>query len=90
MKIKVRYSKLGKSRSWGFAHYEDNSVELDLRLKGKKHLEVITHEVWHLLFPDMSEEDVIKNSVLLTNVLWQDGYRKVDNSNNEPMQDGTL
>lgn len=90
MKIKVKYLKLGKTKAWGRAHHNGNIIELDERLKGKKHLEIITHEALHLLFPSLSEENVIKKSVCLTNLLWNEGYRRTDNSNNEPLQDGTM
>ena len=90
MKIKVKYVKLGKTKSWGWAHHENNLIELDVRLKGKKHCEILTHELIHLLFPKLSEEEVIKKSVIFTNVFWEQGYRRMDNSNDEPLQDGTL
>lgn len=88
MKIKIVYSKLGRDGVWGYAHYENNSIELDIRLKGKKHLEILTHEALHLLDKDMSEEEVERVSITLTNLLWKCGYRRVDDSNTIPLQDG--
>lgn len=89
-KIKVRYSKLGRDRVWGLAHYVDNSVELDVRLKGKKHLEILTHESLHLLLPEASEEEIERISISLINVLWKEGYRRVDDADGFLMQDGLL
>lgn len=86
--MKVIYSKLSRKKAWGMAHYEDNTIELDERLKGKKHLEILTHEAFHLLFPEMEEEEVVQKSILLTNLLWKEGYRKVDNSNTLLLQNG--
>lgn len=86
--IKVRYLKLGRNRAWGMANYEDNSVELDERLKGKKHLEILTHEVIHLLIPEASEEETERISIGLINILWKEGYRRIDNSDDELLQDG--
>lgn len=90
MKLKVKYRKLGKEKSFGMAHSDGNLIELDTRLKGKKHLEILTHEALHLLFPKLTEEQVISKSVSLTNLLWSEGYRRTDNTNNEPLQDGSL
>jgi hypothetical protein len=90
MRIKIKYCKLGKTKSWGWAHHENNLIELDTRLKGKKHLEILHHELCHLLFPKLSEEEIIKKSVVFTNILWEQGYRRIDNDNNTPLQDGTL
>ena len=88
MKIKVKYSKLGRDGVWGYAHGDDNSIELDTRLKGKKHLEILLHESLHILHPQMTEDEVEIKSIALTGVLWKEGYRRVDNSNTIPMQDG--
>lgn len=50
-KIKVKYSKLGRENIWGVAHCGNNLIELDTRLKGKKHLEILAHESLHILLP---------------------------------------
>lgn len=89
-RIKVVYKKLGRANAWGLAYSEGNLVELDNRLKGKKHLEILTHEVIHLLLPDASEEEVEHISINLINILWKEGYRRVDGSMEDPMQDGRV
>jgi hypothetical protein len=35
------------------------------------------------------EEAIIEKSVTLCNILWKQGYRMVDNSNDTPLQDGS-
>ena len=84
-KIKVVYKKLGRSSAWGQA---SDFIEIDPRARGKKHLEVILHEGVHVLLPVLSEDAVEGIAILLANTLWEDGYRKVDNSNEIPLQDG--
>jgi len=88
MKIKVIYKKLGREQAHGIAE-SDGIVYIDPRLKGKKHLEILLHECSHLLNPDDSEEAIIEKSVTLCKILWREGYRKVDNSNDTPLQDGS-
>ena len=88
-RIKVKYSKLGKQKVWGFAHSE-GLVEIDERLKSKKHLEVLVHECLHILNPTDSEEEVVTKSVILTNTLWGEKYRRVDESPHPPLQDGSI
>lgn len=83
-KIKVCYSKLGRDRVWGWAHHD--CIELDERLKGKKHLEIMLHEMTHYLFPELDEDEVIEKSILLTNTLWHEGYRRIDNDTLMPLQ----
>ena len=89
MKIKIIYKKLGREQAHGIAE-SDGIIYLDPRLKGKKHLEICVHEVLHLLNPNDSELAIIKKSITLTKVLWKEGYRRVDDTNDEPLQDGTI
>ena len=88
MKIKVIHKKLGREKAYGMAD-SDGVVYIDPRLKGKKHMEIILHECLHLLYPDDSEEAIVDKSVTLCKILWKEGYRRVDNSNNVPLQDGS-
>jgi hypothetical protein len=88
MKIKVIHKKLGREQAHGIAE-SDGIVYIDSRLKGKKHLEILLHECMHLLNPMDDEESIVDKSVTLCNILWKEGYRRVDNSNDVPLQDGS-
>ena len=88
-RIKIKYAKLGKQKVWGFAH-SDGLIEVDERLKGKKKMEIIIHEIVHLLNPEDSEEEVVRKSVILTNTLWHEKYRMIEDHKDIPMQDGSI
>lgn len=88
MRIKIIYKKLGREQAHGIAE-SDGNIYIDPRLKGKKHLEICLHEVLHLLNPTDDEKAIIRKSVTLTKVLWNEGYRRVDDTNDEPLQDGS-
>lgn len=88
MKIKVIYKKLGREQAHGIAE-SDGIIYIDPRLKGRKEMEILIHECHHLLNPEHSEEETIRQSVILTKLLWKMGYRKVDNSKHLPLQDGS-
>lgn len=87
-KIKISYRKLGRELAYGQA--SGNSIELDPRLKGVKHLEILNHEIIHILFPELSEEETINASIRLTKTLWSEGYRRIDNNDKDKLQDGDL
>lgn len=87
-RIKIVYRKLGREQAYGVSS-SDGVIEIDSRIRSKKHLEVLIHEVLHILQPEDTEEDIIKKSVTLTKILWKEGYRRVDQSDHEPLQDGT-
>ena len=68
---------------------DSNTIEIDRNARGKKEMEILLHEMVHLLWKDESEEDVERKSILMTNTLWHQKYRRVDDTNKEPLQDGT-
>lgn len=86
--IKVVYSNLTKKDVWGFAHFDKNIIELHNNISGKKHLEILIHELLHLINPKNSEKKIVSDSIKITNVLWKEKYRKIDNSNKIPLQNG--
>jgi hypothetical protein len=86
-RFKVIYKNLKKA--WGYADLGMNHVVMDKQLHGKKHLEILIHEMTHLCMPDATEEEVERMSILMTNTLWQQKYRRVDDRNILPLQDGS-
>ena len=86
---KIIYKKLGREKLWGEADLEDNSITLDIRLKGKKHLEILTHESLHILLPALNEDEIVRISTALIKVLWKENYRRIDSDDNVPLQDGS-
>lgn len=78
MRIKIQHRKLGKEKSWGLAHLEDNLVELDSRLTGRRHLLYLLHEILHIMHPDWSETKVVQESRILCKILWKQRYRRVE------------
>ena len=89
MKIKIIYRKLGKEQAYGISS-SDGVIEIDERLKGKKMMEILIHEILHLLNTKDDEKTIIRKSVTLTKILWNEGYRRVDDTNDEPLQDGSM
>ena len=87
-RIKFSRVKLGREKIWGSA--DEYPLLIDLRTKGKKEFEIYVHESLHYLFPKLDEKEIEKKAILLVNTLWYEGYRKVDNSNEIHLQDGTL
>jgi len=55
----------------------NGTIEIDPRLRGKKHLEVMIHEYLHL-HPEWTEEKVTETGVCLSDFLWKNHYRKVE------------
>lgn len=88
MRIRIKYRKLGKEKVWGVAH-SDGLIEIDERIKGKKHLELVNHEVMHLLWPDADEDEIEKKAIILTRILWKEHYRRIEPQEDIPLQDGS-
>lgn len=77
-KIKVTHRKLGKEKAWGLADIAFNHIQLDVSLKGRRHLLYLLHECLHIIHPDWSETKVVKVSREMCKLLWEQNYRKVD------------
>lgn len=89
MRIRIKYKDLARQKVWGYAD-SAGYIELERKLKGKKHLEILIHECLHLLLPNAEEEEIVEKSVTLCNTLWHEKYRRVDNTEGIPLQDGSL
>lgn len=74
---KTVYRKMGKHQA--FAMYVNNEIHIDTKFKGKKELELHNHEMFHHLFPTLSEDEIRMASRKHTDYLWREGYRKADN-----------
>lgn len=72
---KVIKKKLGKERAWGQYHQSKNVIEIDERLKGKKKLEILTHEYLHHIYPFMDEITVAKSAKDISDFLWKHDVR---------------
>jgi hypothetical protein len=53
-------------------------------------MEILIHELLHLTNPKDDEKTIIRKSVTLTKVLWSEGYRKIDDTIDLPLQDGSI
>lgn len=76
--IEIKYRKLGRERAHGQAWKEDYLIEIDNRLKGKDLLETIIHEVAHVQNPTWSEIKVQGHAKQMADILWDQGFRKVE------------
>lgn len=75
---KVIHRKLGKHKAWGLASDQLRTIELDVRLKGYRHLLYLLHEHYHVQHPEWSETKVRKESSATAKLMWSQHYRRVD------------
>lgn len=59
----------------GFCDYQ-GSIVIDPKMRGKKLLDTILHEVLHMECPDLSEEDVTRIASRQADVAHGEGFRK--------------
>ena len=76
--IIITYRKLGREQAHGLAYKEDREIVIDNRLKGIELLETIVHEALHIQHPRFAEIKIIGHSKELAELLWKQGYRKID------------
>lgn len=76
---KVQERKLGRDLAWGLCWQGLNLIEVDCRLRGRRRLYVLVHEMVHHVFPKLSETAVERVAQEMTAVLWAQNYRRCDN-----------
>lgn len=76
--IKIIHRKLGREKALGQAWQDHRIIEIDERIKGKRYLRVILHEIAHCQNPSWSETKVEAQSTELCNLLWEVGFRWAD------------
>lgn len=78
--VSIVYRKLGREQARGQYIPATATIEIDERLRGQEHLEVLLHESLHALQPHHDEDTVTRDAVNLARILWADGYRKTQES----------
>lgn len=69
--------KLGRHKADGLC-WDDGTIEIDPRLKGKRRLETLIHEMIHHRHPHWTEEKVEAEGEVLARFLWKHGIRTLD------------
>lgn len=78
-KIKIIIRKLGKERAAGQAYSGCNLIEIDPRQDSKNFLGTAVHESLHILYPDLTEEEIVHAEEIITDVIWRLNYRRIAN-----------
>jgi hypothetical protein len=79
----IRFTTL-KGAAYGYTYSQKAKhprIILDARMRGRKKLEVLVHELLHALNPTQSEEHVEQQGKDIARVLWSLGYREVPHGN---------
>jgi hypothetical protein len=74
--IAIVRKKLGRQKADGMT-LGDGKVYIDPRQSGADELDTVIHELMHHVSPDMSEEEVCKNSAVMARSMWKDNWRRV-------------
>jgi hypothetical protein len=69
--------KLGRHQAEGL-WWPNGKIEIDPRLKGRRRLEVLIHEMMHERHPHWTEEHVTAEAEILAKFLWKQGVRTLD------------
>ena len=75
---KIRYRHKRNRGVWGLAYPDEWKIELDPEMGDKLLLEVASHEVTHVVIPDLDEAAVDRLGKQIADVLWRLGFRRED------------
>lgn len=73
-RITVKWKKL--TTAWGWAYTDQHLVELDPRMDERTLLEVASHEVGHIVLPEVEEQKIDLLGKQIADVLWRIGFRR--------------
>lgn len=60
----------------GLCRHGECEIVIGNHAKGKNRMATFIHEALHRVRPDWSEEEVMRGEILITDLLWQAGYRQ--------------
>jgi len=75
--IEISYKKLGRNKAHGLAWDKEREVVIDSGLTGQDLLETLIHEIMHCQNPKWPEIKIVGHSKEMADLLWQQGFRKV-------------
>ena len=73
----LRFSPL-RGKAMGWCYFEPRKILISKKLRGKTRLDVLIHEMLHAHHRQLSEESVTQTATDIAEVLWDLGYRDVD------------
>ena len=76
---KVIETKLGRKKADGIMVYDENTIYIDIRLKGINKLETYIHEFMHYQRPKATEKTILKEAKEMAEFLWLHHIRFVEN-----------
>lgn len=79
VKISIKERKLGREKAWGQC-WKDGipKIEIDPRLKSRRYLTILIHELLHACCPEMSETEVDRVSARIGKYLWLQRFRRIE------------
>lgn len=83
----VIYKKLANRNATGLVEDDQDIIYVDERLRGRELLDNLIHEGTHILQRYLKEEAVDHIGVELSNMLWEQGWRRVDFYEPEPPEE---
>jgi hypothetical protein len=75
---KIKIVKRVLKQYWGYAYPDLDKIEIDPRLRSRRYLNTLIHEILHILYPDDSETKISNNADTITHYIWKDNYRRID------------
>jgi hypothetical protein len=84
---KVVYTKLGSSRpkirkcgtsKTPFGTWDKGCIKIDPRQEPSEMMDTLVHEILHEAQPEITEEGIERIANLISDILWREGYRKVE------------
>jgi hypothetical protein len=61
----------------GMAYDDPFKIEIDMRLRGEEQLEVLVHELLHVMYPHLDEQAVLEGGQWIAKQMYLFGIRRI-------------
>jgi hypothetical protein len=76
--LRIIDRKLGRERAVGQYEHGTKRIEVDPRQTSRERMGTVIHEALHYLYPDASEDEVLRAEAVISDTLWADRYRRME------------
>lgn len=75
---RIKHKKLGRQKAWGEQYTGTSLILLDPRMRSKRYLNILIHEMLHLYFPDLTEHTTDHLAKAFSKEIWSKRYRRIE------------
>lgn len=74
---KIEEKCLGREKAAGLCDHRNHKIIVDPRQFSREYLKTLIHELTHAAFPNCTETEIIKATMLIYRGVWKKNFRRI-------------